>query len=330
MHPLAIALVGAHVLASVDGAESDAETNFTLRPETGYQWGKETFEFHDTVTDPSITGPVTLESTLTYPLDAVLLGVSASYRFERLTVVGMLRTNVTDPSGKMRDRDWITEPGEGLARTEFSFTESKTALRVIVAEYAVRVRAVDLASNKRASISGVAGFRFDSSSFEAWGAKGWQLKNDFTPVYGAIPESVLGLTYTTRYYMPFLGVRFDANIADIFSLGFEARGLSAWSTHDDDHVLRHKTGEANMHAFGYAFSLEPSIDIGKTGWGEAFLGLAGEVSVLEQSNGTLHQHFYGDDPGTKQNETGLDFSTVGGFAYQSLRYRILATLELRL
>lgn len=310
-----LALAAASVSLTV-GAASYAEeptsegrrVRFTLRPEVGLQGGTEVSEL-----TASVSG-ISVRSTLTYPVDVVLVGARASIGFGVVELASSFHHSVTNPAGKMLDQDFI----QGI---ELSHTESRTEAKLWVLELAARVRVAELGDTPgRMPFSLIGGFRHASNAFDVYGLSGVQRPDGVTTVPVSLPDSVHGLHYESRYEIPFVGGRIDGKVSDAVTISGEARALSAWSSHVDDHLLRHKLGEASMQAFGGSLLAELRWDVGST----VFVGALGELQVLHGSGGTLKQHFYADDPGTTAVETPATPIIDAQYSYKSDRYRLFA------
>ena len=285
---------------------------FSLRPEIGYQGGTEVYELTAAISTLSV------RSTLTYPVGALLVGGRATASYGMVELTGMLHVSATDPAGKMLDQDFINS-------IELSHTESRTEAKMLVAELSAHVRLRERPpAHGDPAFSLVGGFRHATNAFDVYGASGWQAADGGTQVAVSLPDDLHGVHYESRYEIPFVGARVDALAGELVSLSLEARILSAWSHHVDDHVFRHKTGTADMQSFG-------GLLAGEAAWAVAaplYLGAHAEAQILHGSGGTLKQRFYADDPSSSKVE-GPDTPIIDAkFAFQSDRWKLFAFVGL--
>lgn len=300
-------LIPATARAAADAPPAAAPAlRFELRPELGISGGTETYELS------ARNLGFAIGSKLTYPVDLPLAGGRATLSWGAFALALSFHTGLGQPSGKMVDSDFA-------GSSEFSHTESRVTAKLWSAELAGRMRVAELAQSPGVlPLSLVVGFRHASNVWDVYGASGWQgLVGPRVSV--SIPDSVHALHYTSRYEIPFFGARLDGHLGDSLVLSGEARLLSAWSQHEDDHLLRAKRGTASTQAFGWSLS-------GEIAWavtGPLFLGAYGEVQMLNGSD-MLKQRFYGDDPGTTQSIEGPGTDVPDTiFSYRSDRWMAL-------
>jgi hypothetical protein len=113
-----------------------------------------------------------------------------------------------------------------------------------------------------------------------------------------------------------------------FVLGAEARLAPSWSTHDDDHVFRHKAAHASARGLALALAAEPGVDLGVGPSVQVILGLSAQFQYVATSGGQLQQHYYADDPSIPGNQLGEPIPD-GDFSTTSLRARLLAFVSVR-
>lgn len=319
-----LALAAFVTLASSTGTAS-AQTRFWMRPEVGLQAGRETFELSLTVPSTTFAGTIEAKSTLTYPKATTMVGGSAGLAIGPFALVGMLRTNVHDPWGKMTDQDFINaEAGNVHESIEFSHSDSKTTTRSLVAEGAIRLRVATVGSSAW-PFHAVLGFRWESNVYDIYGATGWQLDRSGGRVSFSLADSIHALHYQTKYGIPFAGARLDALIGEALLLGLEARVLVAFSSHDDDHLLRFKRAHAATTGVGASIIVEPRWDLGGSSL-HAYLGIATEIFYLRSAGGTLTQKYYADDPSLPGDQSQQPIPDAN-FFYDIVRAQMLATFE---
>ena len=305
-------------------AAARAEVSVVVRPEIGLQTGYETFELGFAIPQTSSPYEITGSSELTYPLHTTIGGVAFSLDAESVVWLGSVHTNLHDPWGKMVDSDFLTASLPSSSQSiEFSRTESRATLRMWSAEAALGVRVWRPRPLLRALM--LAGFRFESNSYDIFGAKGSHIGEDGEPVAFELPDNLLALEYDTRYRIPFVGARLDGALSDTIYFATEARFLGSFSSHVDDHVLRNKRGRANPFGLGFALAARPTVRLAKS----LFLGLDLELQYLHSITGTLSQRYYADDPSLDGDQSQTPIGDAG-FSYEYLRGRFLLFAEARL
>jgi len=321
-------LLGAGILFITSAAQSERPT-FMLRPETGVQAGKETFELSATIPTTMSGVSVSGSSKLSYPVETLLAGGTLRFDIGPLSLSSTALTNLVNPWGNMVDQDWLgASVGTRSEKIEFSHTDSRTTLRALMIEGAARLRVASLAEEPGApSIYAVAGFRFESSIYDAYGAWGWQLDENANQVPVSLPGDLLVLHYEVRHRIPFVGFGFDFGRGRRFLLNTEARLFPAWSSHDDDHVLRNKFAHASASGIGFALAAEPGVDLGVGAGAQVILGLSAQLQNIGTS-GQLQQRFYDDDPTAPGNQFGNPIPDAD-FSSTSIRARLLAFVSVR-
>jgi hypothetical protein len=310
----------------VAGPARAEDVAFTLRPEIGVQFGTETFELSAPVQSPTADVNLTASSKLSYPVGTGLVGGSAAVDVDRFSFTARALTNFVNPWGTLLDQDFLTaSAGTQSQQVEFSHTDSRTTLRALVVEGAARYRIAELSAPPgSAPLHLVAGLRYESSAYEAFGASGWQLDANANRVAVSLPGDPLGLRYDVRYWLPFVGAGIDLKAGEWFVLSTEGRFIASWSTHDDDHVLRNKRAHASAHGLGFGLAAEPAVEFAP----DFHAGVTAEVRYVGALDGHLHQHYYGDDPSLPgdQSTTSIPDSA---FSFTSVRVRLLAFVSAR-
>lgn len=312
------------VAALMIPAVAHAEVTVAARPEIGLQGGYQSFDLAFAV--PQASTPTTsyeASSELTYPLNTTVGGLAASVDAGAFAFFGSVHTNLHDPWGKMVDSDYITAKTATQSQTvEFSHTESRTEARLWNAELGVAGRIAQLSPAVRALVT--FGFRYESYAHDVRGASGWQLDQTGNRVGVSLPDDTLALTYDTRYRIAFLGARLDGQLSPKAVFVTEARVLGSWSSHEDDHVLRHKLARSEPYGLGVALSAAPALRVGKT----VHLGLSMQLQFLRAVTGALQQRYYADDPYIDGDQTQLAIPEVD-FSFTLLRASLLAFAEAR-
>ncbi len=303
----------------------------TVRPEIGTQVGHETFELQAEIPNASATATVKGRSKLTYPINTTLVGATATLDAGSISWSLSGHTNVHDPWGSMVDQDFLgVRSGGAESEVEFSHTDSRSTMRWYAADLALRIRLVELQVEPALQrLLLVVGFRYESSNYDVFGVRGWQLDGDGNRVTVSLPDATRVGHYETRQKTPFLGFRFDGVVGERLSIGSEARFLMSISSHDDDHLLRHKTAHAAPFGIGASFGLEPAYEVYTSDTMRAFLGLDLQFFVLTSTSGTLSQKYYADDPYIAGDQT-MEKIPDASFGYTVLRGRFLAFFAIKM
>ncbi|HVU02818.1 MAG TPA: hypothetical protein VHE30_13755 [Polyangiaceae bacterium] len=318
-------LAGALLVGSQRTAEA-AETTFWVAPEFGVQAGVETYELSLSIPQ-SDSSTLTAESKLSYPVETVMAGGGMGLTAGAFSVSALVLSNVVDPWGTMTDQDFATLSAFGASqRLEFSHTDSRTTLRALVLEGALRYAFQPSEPGARPGFYGTAGLRYEGSHYEVFGASGWHLDSNANRAPTNIPDDVKGLEYDVHHFFPFVGAGTTYRSTGSFVVDAEARLILSTSTHRDDHVLRRKLGEANTIGVGGALVVEPAVVLGK-GDVQPRLGVHGEIQWVTGVSGKLRQHYYEDDPTIDGDQLGVAIPD-SDFSFTSLRARLLAFFAL--
>lgn len=313
-------------IATDAGAEG---MSFLVRPEFGIQGGIETYELSAPIELPQSGVAVTASSKLSYPVSTLLAGGTLTFATGPFSFGFTGLTNLIDPWGTLLDQDFVSASSGSVHQTvEFSHTDSRTTLRALALEGAFRLRIVELGQPGQAPLHLVAGLRYEWSSYDAYGASGWQLDNMQNEVPFSIPGDPLALHYDVRYWLPFVGGGVDFAFGKRFSLHTEARFIFSWSTHDDDHVLRHKLAHSLAHGAGFALAIDPAVEVAGGAVARVFVGLSGQLQFVGALDGKLSQTYYADDPSLPGDQSGVALPD-SNFSFTSLRARLLAFAAVR-
>jgi len=119
--------------------------SFSVRPEFGVQAGLETTELSSEVESPEPSVAITASSKLSYPVATLLAGGSLIFGAGPFSFGATALTNLVDPWDTFVDRDFVSASSGGINQTiEFSHTDSRTTLRALALEGALRLRIVEL------------------------------------------------------------------------------------------------------------------------------------------------------------------------------------------
>lgn len=292
-------------------------TTFSVEPEIGYLFGYTRYELSISV-PPSgdITG---VRSQLDFPLDGLTAGlkvrlnghIDAKHNWS--AAVG-LATHVTDPSGKMKDGDWYhLSSGPDL---KFSYTESKAPLTslLLTGEFSYGI-----STGRRTAFDLILGYRYQRIVEDITGYKGWYFDGtDKIPVLG----TEHALYYRVTYQSPSVGMRLLIGQPMRTTVHLEGSFAPSYMSDFDDHLLRMKSSTASGWGMGGAGSGGVKLILSKGRKGLKYLDLSARL-VYASGSMKQTQRFYGDDPGTPDNETGLVFSGIP-YSIKTMQYGINA------
>jgi hypothetical protein len=298
--------------------------DLTLRPHLGGQVGHDVYsltfeEFIEEYGETYVFG-----SDLDWPEGAFLLGadlgVAGPGGDERdWEVVATVLATVTDPASTMGDVDWYNLVGLGSGmRQEFSSTQSEVRGGGFTAEVSGRVNmSSDLAPGGRTYWDFRFGYRQEAFSLDAYGLTGWQEWYPGERYTVDLDSSFHGGHYGVTHALPFLGFGMRSLYHRRVRMDGAVDGLLAFTHGVDDHVWRHKVGDGRAWGFGIRAVLETRYEVTDPE-ASVRVSLGGRLEGLafDAAWGSLSQQFYGDDPDTPGDETGLvlpssDFSMSG-------------------
>lgn len=270
---------------------------------------------------PDDTGMIELQSELEYPLDVFSGGFRVRHEWggaegKQRAVHASAWGNFNDPSSKMEDSDWI---GNGGPLYKISYTRSRTELRGFGGE-----AGMDLAGRPflgKPIRYGLA-LRAEYFSFEMFGAEGWQSKPGSEPVLVDESPGRLVLTYELFRVMPRLYADIALARGSKASWNAVVSAAPAFAKDYDDHVLRRK--ESETQAYGFELGLRTGVALRIS----SALSLTADADLAWMwSKGEMDQRFYGDDPFTPDDESGVSINGVetriqghGGGASVGMRF----------
>jgi outer membrane protease len=277
--------------------------NFSTQRMTGHT----TFDIEVTGYDTSLWSDVKIESELEFPLDVFLVGgglsVDGEFKTGEPWGVNMgVYMNINDPSGYMKDSDWIGLPEYGI-REKFSFTESDAELKAF---FIYMEGHFGVVNKSKFSLELLGGYEYQDFSFEIFGVRGWKISEEGTEHF-EILQGTNVLDYDISYHIFYAGVAATGHISPRLQVG--ARG--AYSPHvkvndHDDHLLRNKSFDGDCTGWALKGGGDIRWTMFKTSkQSSLFLGLGIDYMKID-ADGDQVQYWYGDDPGTTEDdETGL-------------------------
>lgn len=291
----------------------------TLEPYMLHGYGSTLFrfEFTEPVTpgDPNPPPDNTdrlAQSELEYPLDVFVAGLrfKHGFRMEGERSVGLILnawTSISAPEGKMQDSDWFGIKSSSVGTTEtslfkFSYTQSRAELHWFGGEAGLDFGYFHLLDKPiRYGLL----VHADWFSYRMFGAEGWQrLPDQPAQAVDFAPDSLV-LTYKLVRIMPRLFA--DMTLIDHGAFAWNAAlsAAPAFATDHDDHVLRKKQSDSFAAGFELGILTELHFRLSD----HFGLSAAADLRYL-RTKGELDQKFYGDDPGTPNDETGLGFKNL--------------------
>jgi len=271
-------------------------------------FGHTTFNIEVTEYFPEIGSDVKLKSELEFPLDVFLVGTSMKLegKFKTGEHWGMnlgASKSVNDPSGYMKDSDWIIVPEYDI-REKFSYTKSDAelkALLVYVEGYFGLVTRPDFILNL------LGGYEFQDYSFEIFGLRGWQGIQGYDVVHFDTLQGVNVLDYDVTYHIPYGGLAAYVKFSPRVSLGARGAYSPRVSAKDhDDHLLRNKTAEGDCSGWALKAGTDLRWIIFETSNRSNWSLVLGVDYMKISTKGTQDQSWYGDDPASpEEDDTGL-------------------------
>jgi outer membrane protease len=270
--------------------------------------GHTTYHIKFTQFIPELGSDLKGDSELEFPLDVFLVGGRVGLKGklksgEPWSISLKASKNVNDPSGIMKDSDWLALPQYNFS-TKFSYTESDAELGALLLCVEGRLGIVRKSSF---SVELLGGYEYQDFSFEILGVRGWQGFDVSERVYFDTLQGTNVLDYDVAYHIPYAGVAASARFSPRADLRAQAAISPRASASDhDDHLLRFFT--ADSECTGWA--LKAGAELGWTILGDAAqsnwsLGFGLGYTKIS-TKGTQEQTHYGDEPATPdEDETGM-------------------------
>jgi len=247
------------------------QLEFHVAPLYGFHFGDTRFDLQFNYLRPDSSIGIG-KSELVFPLDVTQAGFEIGFRSVQnnhsvLTAGVRLVFSVSDPAGKMTDRDWI---GDSFSMFEFSSTESTADGNMVSIEFEVTRL---LTAGPGWELAGLVGLEYQHIKQQIVDLKGWQYDIDQVVLLERPDQldslqrfyfdvEVLAGTYEVRFFRPQIGLvpRFQSGS---FSAVLQAAICPLLHVRDiDDHVLRYFQIRTEGKGFGYsgrlAFKYESS------------------------------------------------------------------------
>ncbi len=248
------------------------------------------------------------ESELDFPLDVFMgnlkVTIGGEYRDGGLWSAELeVAKNINGPGNSMKDSDWMSFGHYGAPR-KVSFTESDAQLDALILDMN---GGISFLVQPNFTLKGLLGYRYQNFSYEIFGVRGWQLNQNLERVYYSGYQDVNVLDYKVSYYQPYLGLLTSIkNLSSTISVDAKfAFSPIALATDHDDHILRNKQMKGSCRGNSFIGKLTaiwiPRQAKSRLSWSVK----AGLEFVGIKTSGEQDQNWYGDDPLTEEDDTGL-------------------------
>ncbi len=250
-------------------------------------------------------------SELEFPMDGYLCGVRLSLGTDlprnhdiRFYLDGTM--SMTDPKNPMTDIDRVRLAFKDIQLT-WSSTESEAKAKGYDIDVGVAAALISKVTDEYAAWFRLGfGYRYRKVSHEIYGVDGWQLDENLERVYFNVLADTCVLEYEVELRAPYFFFDFQAtNRNRLAFIGQAGYAPNAIVEDYDDHILRMKRMTGNCK--GYAILGEASIRYffeEQNDRPRMFVSVKADV-LYSSANGYQKQVWYGDEPGTEEDETGM-------------------------
>ncbi len=292
---------------------SQAALQFTFSPEFGVMGGTTEYEMDIKgyfIVDDGTTLDTTIRrvtSLLEFPLDISIGGVSGEVHSIEDPMKWSLGikylTNLNNPNSKMIDTDW-DEVQTKFPYTKWSETNSDAEINMTILDAEARFRIVQKSSM---DISILAGGRYQKIYQDIIGLDGWQRQFDTVayiyeePFYFSRYDNEVVGTYELKLKHFKVGMQSDIYLSNLFTSQFKIVFAPVFFDDTDDHVLRKKLSTASGDGKGFIAGFNLRYNNSKRFL--SYIQLSTSYNYFT-ANGSQVQKWYGDDPGTSEDDTG--------------------------
>jgi outer membrane protease len=244
-------------------------------------------------------------SELKWPLDVVMGRVDMTATFPKgWRIKGYVKKNLSEPNDDMEDSDWLTEsnPKQLDVYSESYISDFSAFIADLDMEYIFY-------KNRVISFFGGAGYQYQKFEYDA------NLRYQYSPSglsgYDYTGDGTVGISYEISYYVPYLIVGTDIQIADSFKLSSSfAFSPYVKAKDEDQHRLREYGGKvtnSDMDGIGYIFIIS-----GKYNFTPKWYAELGFQATRFDVDGTMDQAYvwYGY---FGSNKVEADTTQVGGY-----------------
>lgn len=293
-------------------------TRISIAPDFNYGFGNTNYFMDhyvgDTTIEDAFGNPIVIEglrakSELVFPLGGILIGGRVAITgYDSVKENWSLElsgyTNIGQPTGKMKDSDWIG--AKGYIDSKISYTESDVEGDNLILSIEARKR---ISGQGRSLLFLRAGFRYQKINQKIINVSGWQYNElgDIVDVY----YNGHALDYWIKYHTPYIGFRFKRILSAHAQFLFSTSYMLSFIKDYDNHILRFK--EAASDDLGHGFDAIATLRLlpGTTAEESGRLFIDFEAKALHAKISTSQtQHWYGDDPASTDNDTGLTIENI--------------------
>lgn len=303
--------------ASIDAPAEEAipreerqAASFRLSPRIGYATGDVEYSLKANARDFGVDSDVEVSSLLEWPVD----GLAPGLRLEALLGESALwivdgGVGAAAIGGCMRDHDWIDDSG---FKQKFSYTESDTERFWLHAESHLLFH-IGKEAAQGAFLEGWSlgpGVRYEYYNGTARGVRtdthGWRITDQQLADAGITQDTILA-AFRSHYFLGAFNARYSKHVNE---WNIEAHGqvLAGLSLGHDDHVFRKKDAHGKAMVAGLSLEVAPYYRVSES----VDFGLSYRTRLLFTLFGDLRQEFYGDDPSTAEDETGMTIDSDFG------------------
>lgn len=313
LHPFILMLSLLTVMSS--SVQAERSSRFSVSPLVTSHYGETEYEYLQEFGN-SFGSTDEVRSLLEYPLNFTAGGAGFGLTIlrdgKRVWQFDLkLLKNLSNTRGLMKDHDWFRIVG--LIDGKVSYTESESDLSAIIIDFELQRT---LASGQRSDLSILFGLNFQRFEQTMVGFVGWQLDTSLTQQ--TISSSDSALYYRVAWVVPHIGFASGYNISKQFKLDGKLAFALPFFFDKDRHLLRNFETESDGIGWGVLSRLRARYDLGSGK--RQFLELTGELMTVQGST-SEKQTYYGDDPGTPEDETGLIYIGIP-HALRSTQFRI--------
>jgi len=257
-----------------------------------------------------------VKSQLEFPLDGFMVGGTMRFTVDPLDpkpwfIEAGAFTNLTDPKGVMRDRDWSNswQSPSGVdvylgSVMEVSNTESDAQMNSVLLNFRFG-KAV--AMTEKSEVDLFAGFRYHRIDQKIIGLKGFQYNTDGDSLFYFDLPGLRGIDYTINYYLPHAGIEGALALGENASMKAHGAYAIVLVNDRDDHLLRQKISTSSLTGNGFIGGGEITFAMSRGRKTPVYLTLSGEFAYYSAS-GTQTQEFYDNDPSTPPKISGIPYT----------------------
>lgn len=265
------------------------------------------------------------DSELEFPLDVWVAEAKGTLGFDvfknrEIFISGNLRCFLSDPGNKMKDSDWKTIPSIGLYDFMFSYSESEAEMNGTDFDIAGGIVFLKKSyGDLFVSLGGKIGYRRQRFDYDIIGiAYLWKDKESGPVSSYDLYEDQKVLEYEITYRIPYLGLDAEVELPVRLRIAADLAFSPLVKAKDrDDHLLRNKEATSECGGVAFLFGVKSYYVLFKSKLIDEFFLSLGSDFMYIYTIGEQDQHFYGDDPGTSDDETGIKIEGISNRIFSS-------------